>query len=294
MIPATFEYHAPASLKEALTLLRRYPGEAKLLAGGHSLLPMMKLRLAQPSHIVDLGRVSDLAYIRETAEGGLSIGPMTTYRMLHTSELVTRRAPVLAEAAAQIADLQVRNKGTIGGSLAHADPAADLPAVMLALEGVFSTSGAGRARAIPAARFFQGLFTTALKDGEVITEIAIPGLPARTGGAYAKFANKASHFAIVGVAALVTLDESGRCARARIGVTGAGDHATRARSAERFLTGRELTDALIGQAAIRATEGIESMSDLHASAEYREHLTEVFARRALTEAAARARRQGGR
>ena len=286
MIPAAFEYHAPTSLRQALALLRRYPGEAKLMAGGHSLLPLMKLRLAQPSHVVDLSRIDGLAYIREQ-DGGLAIGPMTTYYMLESSDLVRKRAPALAETAAQVADLQVRNKGSIGGSIAHADPAGDMPAVVLALEARMRTTGGGRARIVPADRFFVDIFTTALRETEVITEIAVPAVPPRTGSSYKKFANKASHYAVVGVAALVTLDNKGNCQRVRIGVTGAGSRPVRARSAERYLTGKEPTDRNLQQAAQRASTGIDFVSDLHGSAEYREHLTHVFAGRALDQAISR-------
>jgi carbon-monoxide dehydrogenase medium subunit len=283
MIPAAFQYHAPANLREALAILRRYPGEAKVLAGGHSLLPMMKLRLAQPAHLVDLGRISDLAYIRER-DGGLAIGPMTSYYMLESSALVQQRAQVLSEAASVVADLQVRNKGTIGGSLAHADPAADLPAPVVALEAHIHTAGGGRARRVPADRFFVGVFTTDLRETEAITEIFIPPLPSRTGSSYQKFANKASHFAIVGVAAVVTLDNQGNCERVRIGITGASSRAVRARAAERYLTGKEPSEQNIGQAAQRSTSGMECLNDLHASGEYREHLTRVFTAKALTQA----------
>lgn len=297
MIPAAFEYHAPTSLREAVGILRRYPGEAKVLAGGHSLLPMMKLRLARPAHLVDLHRIVDLAYIRER-DGGLAIGPMTTYYMLESSPLVHQRAPALAEAAALVADLQVRNKGTIGGSLAHGDPAADLPAVIVALEGRVHTSGGGRPRRIPAHRFFVDIFTTALRETEVITEVFIPTTSPGTGQAYQKFANKASHFAVVGVAAVVTLTPTesppyqggvGRVERVRIGITGAGPRAVRARAAERYLAGKEPTDQNLAEAARRATAGIDCLSDLQASAEYRQHLTRVFTARALAQAVRRAR-----
>lgn len=287
MIPAAFEYHSPTSLREALRILRRYPGEAKVMAGGHSLLPLMKLRLAQPAHVVDLRRIDNLAYIREQ-NGGLAIGPLTTYYMLETSSLVLQRAPAIAETASLVADLQVRNKGSIGGAIAHADPAGDIPAVMLALEATMRTTGGGRARNLPAQRFFVDLFTTSLRETELITEISIPGAPPRTGSAYLKFANKASHYAIVGVAAVVTLDSRGACQRVRIGVTGAGSKPVRARSAERFLTGKEPTDRNLRQAAQRASAGIDFLSDLHGSAEYREHLTHVFTGRALEQALGRA------
>ena len=286
MIPAAFEYHAPTTLRQALAILRRYPGEAKVLAGGHSLLPVMKLRLSQPSHVVDLAGIEGLSYIREQ-NGGLAIGPMTTYYTLESSPVVRQRAPMLAEPAAQVADLQVRNKGTIGGSLAHADPAGDFSAVALALEARIRTSGAGRARRVPADRFFVDIFTTTLGESELITEVVIPDSPPRTGSSYQKFANKASHFAIVGVAAVVTLDTQGRCQRVRIGVTGAGPKPVRARASERYLTGREPSEQNLAGAAQRASAGIECLEDLHGSAEYREHLIGVMAGRALQQAVSR-------
>ena len=287
MIPAAFEYHAPSTLRQALAILRRYPGEAKVLAGGHSLLPVMKLRLSQPSHVVDLAGIEGLSYIREQ-NGGLAIGPMTTYYTLESSPVVRQRAPLLAETAAQVADLQVRNKGTIGGSLAHADPAGDFSAVALALEARIRTSGAGRARSVPADRFFLDIFTTALGESELITEVVIPASLPRTGSSYQKFANKASHFAIVGVAAVVTLDTQGRCQRVRIGVTGAGPKPVRARVSERYLTAREPSERNLTGAAQRASAGIECLEDLHGSAEYREHLIRVMAGRALQMAVSRA------
>lgn len=287
MIPATFEYYAPASLQEAIRLLRRLRN-VKVLAGGHSLLPMMKLRLARPSNVIDMGHIPNLAYVK-TQGNYIVIGPMATYAMLESDPLIRRRLPVLAEAASLVADVQVRNKGTIGGSLAHADPAADLPAVVLALEAqVQAASSAGR-RTILAEKFFKDTFTTALKPSEVLSQIKIPIPHARSGAKYEKFANKASHFAVVGVAAVVTLDRSGNCQKARIGITGAGAVATRAIAAERLLQGNPATEENINAAADSAAEGVEFLSDLHGSAEYREHLTRVYTRRALTEAVARAK-----
>ena len=288
MIPAPFEYHAPTSMREALTLLRQHRGDAKVLAGGHSLIPVMKLRLAQPSHVIDLGRISDLSYVREQ-DPGLAIGPMTTYQTLERSTLVQHHVPTLAEAVGLVGDVQVRNKGTIGGCIAHADPAGDLPAVVVALEASIHTAGGGRARTIPADRFFVDAFTTLLGETEVITEIRVPALPPGTGGSYQKFANKSSRFAVVGVAAFVTLDEKGVCQRVRVGITGAGPKAVRARMAERYLEGREPSKDILAEAAKRATRGIEFQADLHGSAEYREHLTRELTSNALTEALSRAR-----
>ena len=251
------------------------------------MLPLMKLRLAQPSHVVDLRRVEGLAYIKEQ-NGGLAIGPMTTYYTLESSALVHERAPLLAEAAAGVADLQVRNKGSIGGAIAHADPAGDIPAVVLATESSMRTSGGGRSRNLPAHRFFLDIFTTALRETELITEIIVPPMQPRTGTSYQKFANKASHYAIVGVAAVVTLDSQGNCQRVRIAITGAGPRPGRARASERYLTGKAPSERNLRQAAQRASAGIDFLSDLHGSAEYREHLTGVFTGRALEAAVSRA------
>ena len=286
MIPAAFEYHAPTSVAEAVSLLDRHGEGAKILAGGHSLLPLMKLRLAQPEVLIDLARIGDLAYIRRNG-GGLSIGAMTTYTEIESSSDVQSAAPALAEAAGMVADRQVRNMGTIGGCLAHADPAGDLPAIILALGGQILTSSTGPHRTIPIDDFFVDLFTTALEHNEIINEIQIPALPAGTGTAYAKFGNKASHYAIVGVAAVVTAI-GGTCQSVRIGITGAGPKAVRATAAESALTGAGLDDASIKAAAQHAGEGIDFNEDVHASAEYRAHLTKLYTERVLLQAAARA------
>ena len=287
MIPSGFEYVAPASLAEAQTLLGQHGEDVRLLAGGQSLIPMMKLRLSEPRYVIDLGRISDLAYIREQ-DGGLAIGAMSTYYQIESSPLVRSRCQVLGEAAAQVADVQVRNKGTIGGSLAHCDPGADLPAMVLALEGQVRVASSGGQRTIDADQFFVGPFVTALTQGEVLIEVRIPSLPQNTGGSYKKFANRASHFALVGVAAFVTMAGT-VCQRVRIGITGAGPRAIRAREAERALQGKEATEDNLAMAAQQASEGIEYLGDIHASEEYRAHLTRVFVRRALQEAIGRAR-----
>ena len=293
MVTSSFDYHAPTSVAEAADLLARHGDGAKLLAGGHSLIPLMKTRLAQPEVLIDLGRIDAMSYIRES-NGGLAIGAMTKYVELESSDLVKSRALALAEAAGMVADPQVRNMGTIGGSLAHADPAADLPAVVLALGARLITSSTGDHRTIEAEDFFIDLLTTALQPNEILSEIVIPGLAPRTGTAYAKFGNKASHFAIVGVAASITLSPNGTCEAARLGVTGAGASATRATEAEGLLNGQRLMqgnrpeDAAITAAAARAGAGIDFQEDIHASAEYRAHLTTVFAERAIREAVSRA------
>ena len=287
MVSSSFQYFAPTSVAEAVELLEQHGEDAKLLAGGHSLIPLMKLRLAEPQVVIDLGRIGDMAYIREE-DGGLAIGAMTTYAQLESSDLVAARAAVLAEAASTVADPQVRNMGTIGGSLSHADPAGDLPAVAIALNARLITSSTGEHRTLSVDDFFVDLLTTALAPNEILNEIAIPAPPDRSGSGYAKFANKASHYAIVGVAAVVGLDANGVCEHVSIGVTGAGPVASRASKAEAALRGSRLDDAAVSAAAAVAGAGIDFLEDLHASAEYRAHLTSVFAARAIRQAAARA------
>lgn len=288
-VAASFQYHAPSSVEEACRLLAKYKGGAKLLAGGHSLLPLVKLRLAEPEALIDLGRIKGLSYVKAGRGGGLAVGAMTTYYDIESSDAVKKAAPVLAEAAAQVADTQVRNVGTLGGSLAHADPAGDMPAVVLALGAEIEARTSRGSRTMSVDNFFRDLLTTALRPSEVLTEIRIPALPARTGSAYVKLANKASHYAVVGVAAVVTLDRSGVCTAARVAVTGAGPHAVRAKRTERILIGKTPTSAVIRRAAERAGAEIGDgfNSDIHASAEYRAAMTVVFAERAIAEAVGR-------
>jgi|SaaInl4_135m_RNA_FD_contig_31_1025276_length_1210_multi_4_in_0_out_0_1 aerobic carbon-monoxide dehydrogenase medium subunit len=283
MTTSTFEFHTPTSVAEALELLSSHGDGAKLLAGGHSLVPIMKLRLAEPEVLIDLSKIDGLSGVTE-ADGGLSIGPMTTYYELMTSDLVNAEAPVLAEAAGLVADVQVRNRGTIGGSVAHADPAGDLPGVLLALGARFEATSAGGTRTIESDDMFVDLLATALEPNEILTGIFVPATPA---AAYEKFANKASRYAIVGVCAVLTV-LGGRCTAARIGVTGAGPTATRATGSEAALVGRSLDADSIKAAASVAADGIDALSDVHASDEYRVHLTMVAAKRAIIAAAERA------
>ena len=286
MTTSAFEYHAPTSVAEAAELLAKFGGDARLLAGGHSLVPLMKLRLVQPQVLIDLGKIPSMAYIHEK-DGGLAIGAMTTYAQLASSDLVKSRAPALAEAAGEVADSSVRNKGTIGGSLSHADPAGDLSAIVLALGAELTTSSTGEHRTTSIDGFFIDLFTTSLLPTEILSEISIPAPAPRTGSAYTKFANKASHYAIVGVAVSVTLGSTGDCESARIGVTGAGPKAVRATAVEEILRGSMLDDSTILRAAQAAGAGIEFNDDIHASAEYRGHLTAVYAGRAIRAALSR-------
>ncbi len=287
MTSAPFEYKRPETVAEASRLLSKYGGGAKLLAGGHSLVPLMKLRLASPEALIDLSGVGELKGISSSASG-LSIGSMTTYHELESSADVQNAAPLLADAASQVADAQVRNFGTIGGAVSHSDPSADLPAVVLALDAVMVTGTQRARREIPVERFFRDFLTTALRTNEVLTRIDIPKLPAKTGTSYVKMANKASHYALVGVAAVVTLGAGGVCERARVALTGAGAYAMRAKRAERILVGKELTPNVIHNAAKRVGAELDGAfnEDVHASAEYREAMTQVFAERAIAAAVA--------
>jgi aerobic carbon-monoxide dehydrogenase medium subunit len=291
MIPSAFEYLSPTSLQEALTLLSTHKDEAKVLAGGHSLLPMMKLRLAAPVYLIDLGRIPDLAYIR--ANGGhIHIGPLTTHFMLESSALLRQQLTAVAEAAGLIGDVQVRNRGTIGGSLAHADPAGDLPAAMQMAEAQFKLMSPAGERTLSSEQFFVDFLTTALGPEELLVEIQLAVPPARTGTAYMKVFQKASGFAIVGVAARVTLGADGRvCQTARVGITGVAAKSFRARGVEQTLQGQVIDEAAVTAAAAHASEGVEALSDLHASGEYRLALAQVYTKRALMRALTRA--QGG-
>ncbi len=287
MIPATFTYVRAHSVEEAIQLLQQYGDRAKLLAGGHSLLPLMKLRLAQPEVLIDLGRVNELRGIRE--EGSwLVIGALTTHDEVATSPLVQQRCPLLAETASQIGDLQVRNMGTIGGSLAHADPAADYPAAVLALEAEIEVQGPNGTRMVRATEWFVDLLTTALKPGEVLTRVRVPVRGPGEGWAYLKMPHPASGYALVGVACVVRMDGN-VCREARLALTGVGPKAVRLGNAEQALVGRTLDEATVADAAKRAADGLEATDDpLYASAEYKRHLTTVYARRAILKALERA------
>jgi aerobic carbon-monoxide dehydrogenase medium subunit len=287
MYPASFEYHRATSVEEAVSLLTRYKDDAKLLAGGHSLIPMMKLRLAQPKHLIDIGRVGGLSGIKE--EGGhFAIGALTTHYAVESNATVRQKCPMLSEAAALIGDPQVRNYGTVGGSVAHSDPAADWPAIMLALGAELKAVGPKGARTVKADDFFKDLFTTALHADEVLTEIRIP-TGGHGGAAYMKHPHPASRFAVCGVAASVSLDGQGKCTAARVGITGVGSHAIRAKGVEAALAGKTLDAATISAASQKAADGIEINADLQGSVEYKAHLTRVYTRRALERAVERAK-----
>ena len=283
MIPEPFDYRRAGSVEEAVAMLRDAGGEAQLLAGGHSLIPLMKLRLSAPSVLIDIGRVRGLDGVRE-ANGSIEVGATTTYSALEASELLRERAPIVAEAAGEVGDAQVRHRGTIGGGLAHADPASDLPAVLVALDGELTIAGAGGQRSVRVEAFFQGLFTVDLADDELITSVRFA--PTRS-AAYAKLPQRASRYAVVGVGAALEV-EGGVCRTARVAVTGASTHATRLPAVEEALSGAELTAERIAAAAERAADDLEDVnSDIHASEEYRREMTRVFARRAIAAAADR-------
>lgn len=287
MIPAAFTYHRPRTIQAALRLLERHGLEAKVLAGGQSLLPMMKLRVLTPSHLIDIGRIGALRRIR-ARDGQLHIGALVTHWMLESSALARRLAPALVDAASAIGDMQVRNLGTVGGAVAHADPATDYPAALLALGAEVSLEGPAGARGVPVDGFFQGIMTTAAQPDELVVAVMVPAAPPRSGSAYLKIANPASGFAIAGVAAGLRLDDAGRLAGVRVGVTGVASSAYRATAVERALDGRDPTDDAIAAAAGGAADGVEANDDFHASAEYRLHLARVLARRALVAARDRA------
>jgi carbon-monoxide dehydrogenase medium subunit len=288
MYPASFDYHTPGSVQEAISLLGRLGDDAKLLAGGHSLIPMMKLRLAQPKHLIDLRKVPGLAGIREDG-GSIAIGAMTTHWQVESSKLLQARIPVVSDAAGMIGDPQVRNLGTIGGSLAHADPAADMPAVMIALGAEFVIEGARGRRTVKVDDFFKGLMMTAVGPDEILAEIRVPVPPAGSGAAYLKFPHPASRFAVVGVCAALTVDGKGICTKAGVGVTGAGTRAVRAKGVEAGLAGKALDQAAIEAAAAKAADGVDVQADLQGSAEYKAHLLRVHARRAIEAALGRAK-----
>jgi carbon-monoxide dehydrogenase medium subunit len=277
MIPAAFAYDRPATLDEAIGLLGG--DDVKILAGGQSLLPLLKLRLAGAGTLIDIGRIRELRGIRDTADGGIAIGALTTYRELEESAKATRYA-CLAEALPRIGDLQVRNRGTIGGSAAHADPASDIPAVLLALDATFVARSKSGERKIPAGSFFQGAFQTALVDGELLTEILIQPASQALGSAYRKLAQPASGYSIVGVAAVVGRS-GGKISTTNIGVTGVGDVAYRASAVESALIGSDGSAAAIAAAAAHATDGQTVAGDIHADSAYRAQMATVYVRRAI-------------
>jgi carbon-monoxide dehydrogenase medium subunit len=292
MKPAPFAYVAPRSLDEALALLGRYADDGKVLAGGQSLLPVLNFRLAQPAVLIDLNGVGELASLR-AEDGGLRMGALTRHRALERDPEVAARAPLLAEAVHYIAHPQIRNRGTVGGSLAHADPKAELPALAVALEARLHLQRQGGDRWLAAADFYTGLFSTALEPDELLTEIVWPALPPRSGWAFEEAARRHGDYAQVGLAAVVRLDEAGRCEQARLVFLAAGPGPLEARSAAAALAGAVPGEETIAAAAAAAAAEIEPTDDVHASAAFKRHLARVLTGRALRRAFARAR-EGGR
>jgi aerobic carbon-monoxide dehydrogenase medium subunit len=287
MYTTPFEYHRAGSVDEALSLLGQLGDEAKLIAGGHSLIPVMKLRFAQPAHLIDIRRIPEMSGIRENGDG-LVVGALTTYRELIASELVRQRIPVLSETAEQVGDQQVRNFGTIGGSLAHADPASDMPATILALGATLVVRGAGGERRVSADDWFVGFFSSALGEGEILTEIHIPSLPAGSGSAYEKHAHPASGYALCGVAAIVTMGGAGRIESARVALTGIGGKAVRAAGVEQALAGGAASGDVLAAAAGRVAEGLDIRPDEPGAEGYNANLARVCVKRALRRAVDRA------
>ncbi|MFN7956269.1 MAG: xanthine dehydrogenase family protein subunit M [bacterium] len=289
MKPAPFDYAAPASLAEAASLLAAADGEAKILAGGQSLMPLLNMRLARPRLLVDIARVPALDYVREE-NGAIAVGAMTRQRTLERSPLATRATPLLHEAMLHIAHPQNRNQGTVCGSLAHADPAAELPAVALALDATFRVVGPNGAREIAARDFFVTYLTTSMETTEVLAEVRFPAQPARTGWAFEEVARRHGDFAMCGVTTTVTLDPGGTCSAARVVLFGVGSTPIRASAAEAALVGARASDKLFAEAA-RVDDAIdEPLSDVHATAEYRRHVAQALTARALPQAFARAAR----
>jgi CO/xanthine dehydrogenase FAD-binding subunit len=289
MKPAPFEYVDARSLDETVALLGRHGDHARLLAGGQSLVPLMNMRLARPRVVIDLNRVESLAYVRET-DGGLAIGAMTRQAAAEQSRQVADRWPLLVEALGLAGHPAIRNRGTVGGSLAHADPAAELSAAVLALDGRLTLAGPRGQRTVEARAFFRGALTTAMAPDEILTEVAFPPLPSRTGACFLEVARRHGDFALVAVAAVATLDATGLCAHARLAFAGVGATPLRAERAEALLVGRGADAALFAEAARAVSEGLAPESDLHASADYRREVAGVLTRRALARAWERAPR----
>ena len=289
MKPPSFDYHAPKSAADALELLGRYGADARLLAGGQSLVPLLNFRLSAPAVIVDLNRAADLAYIKEE-DGQVRMGAMTRQRAIEFSPLVKSRLPLLAEATRWVGHLPTRTRGTIGGSLAHCDPAAEYPAVAAALDAELVIRGSAGERVVRAAEFFVGFMTTAVQPGEMLVEVRMAAQAPDSGSAFEEFSRRHGDFAIVGIAAMVAVDGD-RCRSARLAACGAGPTAMRLRAAEEILEQGGVGERNIDDAAARAAELVDPSADLHASAEYRRHLTRVLTRRALKRAIERSRKR---
>jgi len=285
MIPGSFEYYAPRSLNDAVKFLSEHKDDAKILSGGQSLLPLMKMRLSKPGYVVDIGRIPGLDAIKEDGSN-LVIGALVTHEQIEDSDLLKAKCPLLPQTATTIADVQVRNRGTIGGSIAHADPAGDWPAAVVALDAEIRVFGPNGERWLKCDDFFLGLLMSVLEPDEIVTGIRVPA----TGTdktAYQKAAPRSSGFAVTGVAVRLALDNAGTCTRAAIGITGVADKAYRPERTEQMLIGRKLDKKLIEDAAAESTRNIEVIEDINGSSEYRAHLTHVYVARAIEEALSR-------
>ncbi|MEW6239592.1 MAG: xanthine dehydrogenase family protein subunit M [Chloroflexota bacterium] len=288
MKPAPFEYHAPDSLEQALDLKRQNADDAKILAGGQSLVPAMNFRIVQPGVLIDLNRIAELSFIREEDET-IRIGAMTRERHLEFDALIEKRAPLLHEAVQFIAHPQIRNRGTIGGSIVNADPAAELPVVMLALNARLKAKNVSGDRWINAQDFFAGMFTTALEPDEVLVEIELPFMPPQTGWSFMEVAPRAGDYALMGVAALVTMDENKKCKQAKLVYLNAGDGPVDAREAVNMMQGETLNDALINSvASVASGKEINPYGNVHTSPEFQRHLANVLTKKALKQAFQRA------
>jgi carbon-monoxide dehydrogenase medium subunit len=288
MIPQAFEYDAPSTLDEAIALLQRHGEEAKILSGGHSLIPMMKLRFATPERLIDINNIPGLDYIRESG-GYLRIGALTRESALEHSELLGRKYPIFGDVSKLIADPQVRNLGTLGGNLAHGDAANDHPAVMLALRAEIEATGPQGKRLIPIDEFFFGFYMTALQHGEILTEVRVPIPAPRSGGAYHKMERKVGDYATAGVAAQITLDQNDVCQYIGIGLTNVNPTPLRAERSEAELLGQKLTPERIARAAQQASEDCNPSADLRGDEDYKRHIVKVLVNRVLQKAAARAK-----
>lgn len=288
MKPAPFEYHAPTSLEQALDLMSQHAGEAKILAGGQSLVPAMNFRVVQPSLLIDLNRVAELSFIREEGNA-IRVGAMARERHLEFDASIEKRIPLLHEAVPNIAHPQIRNRGTIGGSIVHADPAAELPMLMIALNARLKGKNKSAERWIDAKDFFAGMFTTALEPDEILAEIEIPFMPPRTGWSFMEVAPRSGDYAMMGVAALVTLDKDGKCKSATLVYLNAGDGPVDAVASAQMLAGESLSDKSIESAAVHASENeINPFGNIHASTDFQRHLAKVLTQKALKQAAQRA------
>jgi aerobic carbon-monoxide dehydrogenase medium subunit len=287
MKPPNFEYLVARTQSEACAMLAEHGDRAKVLAGGQSLIPLLNFRLAQPELVVDINRLSELDYVRDW-DGGLAVGALTRQHVIESLPVVRQRCPVLAEACHLIGHLPIRHRGTVGGNLAHADPASELPALMLALDAELSLAGQSGRRTLGAEQFFTGALQTALQPGELLTEVRIPGLPPRTGGAFVEIARRSGDYALVGVAAIVTLNQVGRCQRARVALCGVGPTPMRVQAAEQVLLGEVASGEVLAEAARRAADATDPPTDIHASAAFRRKLAQYTARQAIELAAQRA------